>query len=193
MTVSLEAFSPFIPLNYDDSSLPATVMRFTVKNTSTAAAEVELAGWLENAVCLYTGTPSALLHHNRIVRTPQMLRLDCTAEEPPQDANQPTVRPDIVFESWDAETYQGWTVEGEAFGRGPILKSEIPSYQGDVGGPGERVANSHATAPGKDVGEKDNQTGTLTSREFQIATQVHQLLGGRWKSCRKNLLESASG
>ncbi len=168
VTVSLEAFSPFIPLNYDDSSLPATVMRFTVKNTSTAAAEVELAGWLENAVCLYTGTPSALLHRNRIVRTPQMLRLDCTAEEPPQDANQPTARPDIVFESWDAETYQGWTVEGEAFGRGPILKSEIPSYQGDVGGPGERVANSHATAPGKDVGEKDNQTGMLTSREFQI-------------------------
>ena len=44
----------------------------------------------------------------------------------------------------------------------------MPEYQGDVGGPGKRVANSHATAPGGNVEEKDNQTGTLTSREFTI-------------------------
>ncbi len=168
VTVSLEAFSPFIPLNCDDSSLPATVMRFTVKNSGAATAKVELAGWLENAVCLYTGTPSALLHHNRIVRTPDLLRLDCSGSEPPRDRDQQQVRPDIVWENWEAETYQGWTAEGVAFGRGPILKSDIPAYQGDVGGPGTRVANSHSSAPGNDVGEKDNQTGTLTSKEFQI-------------------------
>src|SRR5436190_216713 len=32
--VSLEAFSPFVPLEVDDSSLPATVMRFKLKNNS---------------------------------------------------------------------------------------------------------------------------------------------------------------
>ena len=167
VTVTLEAFSPFIPLNEEDSSLPATVMRFTVKNTSESTAEVELAGWLENAVCLYTAKPDAGVRRNRVARTPSAVRLDCSATEPKQPTPKP-VRADVVFENWDRDTYESWSVAGTAFGTGPILKSKIPEYQGDVGGPGKRVANSHATAPGRDVGEKDNQTGSLTSRSFTI-------------------------
>ena len=167
VSVSLEAFSPFIPLNVDDSSLPATVMRFTVKNTSTADAQVELAGWLQNAVCLHTGKPGTILLRNRIMRTPEVLQLQCTAAKP-TTTEPPSDRPDIVFEDWGRETYEGWSVTGTAFGDGPILKSRIPDYQGDVGGPGQRVANSHATAPGDSVEQKDNATGTLTSAPFTI-------------------------
>src|SRR5665213_4416024 len=36
LAVKLEAFSPFIPLNTDDSSLPATIFQFTLRNTSAA-------------------------------------------------------------------------------------------------------------------------------------------------------------
>ena len=54
--VSLEGFSPFIPLNVDDSSLPATVMSFRVKNTSDADVDVNLCGQLQNAICLETKT-----------------------------------------------------------------------------------------------------------------------------------------
>ena len=60
-SVSLEAFSPFVPLNTEDSSLPATVMQFTVKNNGPAKIEAELAGWLENAVCLHTRRSKAVL------------------------------------------------------------------------------------------------------------------------------------
>jgi non-lysosomal glucosylceramidase len=166
VTVQLEAFSPFIPLNEADSSLPVTVMRFTVRNTSAAAVEVEVGGWLQNAVCLLTGQASTGVRQNKVVRTDQSLRLECSAVEPPIVAR--SARPDVMFENWDHDNYEGWTVTGAAFGNAPAVKAKMPEYQGDVGGPGARLANSHATAPGKDVGEKDNQTGTLTSREFKI-------------------------
>jgi len=165
--VELEAFSPFIPLNESDSSLPVTVMRFTVKNTSDTALDVELAGWLENAVCLHTAQAGLGSRQNKIVRTADALRLECSATAPPP-AERDAAREEVVFEDWDRDTYDSWTATGASFGAGPIRKAEIPAYQGDVGGPGDRVANSHATAPGGSVEEKDNQVGTLTSGEFVI-------------------------
>lgn len=53
VTVELEAFSPFIPLNAKDSSIPATVMRYTVTNRTDEAQEVDIGGWLQNATCPY--------------------------------------------------------------------------------------------------------------------------------------------
>ena len=55
VAVALDAFSPFVPLNAPDSALPATVMQFTVENTSDAPVEVTLAGWQQNAVCHRSG------------------------------------------------------------------------------------------------------------------------------------------
>ena len=162
VAVTLEAFSPFIPLNTDDSSLPATVMQFTVKNTSSESVEATLAGSLENVIARSVTCE----RHSRIVAGTGFTFLECSAAK--SHAPEPPPQPDLVFEDWHQEAYDAWTVEGTAFGSGPIHKSAIPRYQGDVGGDTERVVNSHATAPGKGVGEKDNATGKLTSRAFTI-------------------------
>ena len=174
--VRLEAFSPFIPLNVDDSSHPATVMQFTVKNTGSKALDVELTGRLENAVCLghrnLAGT-----RRNRIVHGAGFTFLECSAGTNPAPAAV-APRPDVLFEDWHQPTYQGWTAEGNAFGSGPILKKDIPAYQGDVGGDTERVVNSHASATG-DVTVRDNATGKLTSRPFKIERNFIQFwIGG---------------
>lgn len=50
VTIVLQSFSPFVPLDVAASSYPATVMRFKVTNTSNKKTTVELSGWLENAV-----------------------------------------------------------------------------------------------------------------------------------------------
>jgi non-lysosomal glucosylceramidase len=163
VAVKLEAFSPFIPLNTDDSSLPATILLFTLRNTSAAPVEATLSGELENGVCLNNRGRDAVLR-NRVIRQPSLTTLLCSAEKSAPLA--PAPRPDIVFEDW--QTYDGWKVEGAAFGSGPIKKSDIPSYQGDVGGDTARVVNSHASAPGNSVEEKDSAVGKLTSREFTI-------------------------
>lgn len=188
VAVTLEAFSPFIPLDVDNSSLPAIVLCFTVTNTSGQKVEVDLGGWLENAVSLHSGMPGFGVRRNCTLRSPRMLLLDCSAT-PLEIA----AREDIVFEDFQKETYEGWEVTGTAFGRGPILKAQIPHYQGDVGGPGLRVVNSHASAPGNSVGEKDNHTGTLTSRPFVISRRfiTFWIGGGRHpgKTCLNLLVE----
>ena len=146
LAVSLEAFSPFIPLNVDDSSLPVTIMRFTLRNSGTQPMDVELGGWLENAVCNSAPQFEPGLRHNRILREPKAIMLECSAALPEQKTRE--VRGEVVFDDFKKETYEGWTVLGNAFGRGPMLRTQLPAYQGDVGGVGERVINSHASAPG---------------------------------------------
>ncbi|MCC6490529.1 MAG: hypothetical protein IT364_23795, partial [Candidatus Hydrogenedentes bacterium] len=165
LEITLEAYSPFIPLNADDSSLPATIMQFTIKNTGAETLDAALVGRLENAVCLYH---RGLFGNRRsqIVRGSGLTFVESSAEKSDQPAPPP--KPDVVFEDWSKETYEGWAVEGTAFGSGPIEKSAIPSYQGDVGGDTPRVVNSHASAPAAEVGGRDAATGKLTSRAFTI-------------------------
>ena len=47
----LESYSPFIPLNLKDSSIPATVMSYEFTNTSKEALTLNVGGWLQNSVC----------------------------------------------------------------------------------------------------------------------------------------------
>ena len=189
--VTLEAFSPFIPLNADDSSLPATVMSFCVKNTSDEDVEAQLLGHIENPVCLNTGAGRPGQRRNRVVRDDTLSAIVCSAE--PAKAASEKPRDDIVFEDFEKTTYDGWTTEGEAFGDGPVEMKNIPDYQGDVGGQGQRVANSHATAPGNDVRDKDSRVGTLTSKPFTIERKfIRFLVGGgahRDKTCVNLLVD----
>jgi non-lysosomal glucosylceramidase len=46
--VSLEAFTPFIPLNADDSGIPVAVLRYKVINTGKEPVDVTIAGSLAN-------------------------------------------------------------------------------------------------------------------------------------------------
>jgi non-lysosomal glucosylceramidase len=48
--VRLEAFNPFIPLNDKDSSIPAAIFLYNVKNVSSAPVDVTIFGNLRNAI-----------------------------------------------------------------------------------------------------------------------------------------------
>jgi non-lysosomal glucosylceramidase len=172
LEVTMEAFSPFIPLNTEDSSLPATVFHFTLKNTSQEAVEATLSGVLENAVC-HGQQQAKGTRHNRFITGKGLAFLSCSAE-PPVAAGS-SEYPDIVFEDWNKETYDGWTVTGEAFGKGPIPLAETV-HIGNIGGDTERVVNSYVSAI--HIGA-DAATGTLTSRSFTIERNfIHAWIGG---------------
>ena len=56
LNVTLEAFSPFIPLDEINSNLPATVLSWKIENLSTSEITADMLGWLENAVNKTSGT-----------------------------------------------------------------------------------------------------------------------------------------
>jgi uncharacterized protein (DUF608 family) len=178
VSVTLEAFSPFIPLDADASSLPATVLQYSLQNNSDNPLEVEIAGWLQNAVCLADDQPAIGSRRNRILRDDRTLILECSAEPPPLRTMHDR-RPDLVFEDFEKPTYEGWTATGTAFGHGPVEKAKMPPYQGDVGAEGDRLVNSHNARQGEDVSKADAHVGTLTSKPFQIERDfISFLIGG---------------
>lgn len=48
--VKMEAFTPFIPLNADDSGIPAAIIRYRVKNPTDRPVDVSVAGTMANVV-----------------------------------------------------------------------------------------------------------------------------------------------
>ncbi len=186
LKVMLEAFSPFCPLDFDNSSYPATVMRYTVENTGREELRVDVGGWLENAVLLDTGKDCpGVLRQNEVTVRPGGTLLSCVAIPP---TAPPSVRPCIVFEDFEKDSYEGWVVEGTAFGKGPIAKNDVPAYMGDIGMRGGRAVNSHASAPldasarrndADDAAQREAATGRLTSREFIVERRlITFLIGG---------------
>jgi uncharacterized protein (DUF608 family) len=172
--VTLEAFSPFIPLDADDSGLPATIMRYTVHNDGKEAVQVSLGGWLENAVGRNTVEPGEGIRTNTALGN-QAVEMGIKLPARPPREN----RPPILFEDFETSTYGAWTVEGTAFGPGPRERSKIAAYQGDVGGKGLRVVNTHNTLNGEDSVKADNHVGKLTSPEFTISRRfIEFYIGG---------------
>jgi len=116
--VSLDAFSPFIPLNEDESGFPATIMEYTLENTSKKPLETDIVGWLENAVCLDSGQKHNINHRNQVFRHKGMTLLECSAEKAPEPKNP--IHPPEVFADFSGEDYKDWEVSGTAFGKQPV-------------------------------------------------------------------------
>ena len=168
--VHLEAFSPFIPLDAADSALPATVMRYTVRNTSAAPAEVTLAGWLENAVCRHSGPAygERLLRRNAALESDVLTGVVATVEEV-HVAAAPE-RPARVFADFEGGDYGDWTVEGEAFGRGPA-RGTLPDQSPVSGFAGTGLVNTFLGG--------DAPQGRLRSPAFTVERPyIGFLLGG---------------
>ncbi|MFO0915056.1 MAG: GH116 family glycosyl hydrolase [Pirellulales bacterium] len=176
LAIESEIFSPFIPLNLSDSSLPATILRVKLSNTSSTQVKTQLLAQLANPVCQRSGSVSDGSRRNRIVRDDASVALivDAVAAE---TAGKP--QPDISFDDFERESYAPWTAEGTAFGQGPVESAKVPVYQGTLNQQGLHTVNSHASAPGQDVGAKDAAQGRLLSRPFTIERRwISLLIGG---------------
>ncbi|MCC7014486.1 MAG: hypothetical protein IT454_18135 [Planctomycetes bacterium] len=166
LEIELEAFSPFVPLALEDSSLPATVMSFTLRNTGAAPLALQFSGWMQHAVAASAQDSGRVEYVVDVTRGTNLTVLEHGARD--KTASDAPPREPIVFEDFERADYSGWQVEGTAFGAEPIEVAKIPSYQGDVNAHGARTLNSHNTRAGEDIPGGDRHTGKLTSREFVI-------------------------
>lgn len=73
--ITLHAYSPFIPLDENDSGLPATILSFSLKNNGSTSIKTSISGWLENKTGIYSsqkvkGYFGSLInrHSNKIVK-----------------------------------------------------------------------------------------------------------------------------
>ena len=169
---SLEVFSPFSPLDEENSGLPATIFHFTLKNTSPVAVEATLAGGLQNGFCIYNQGGIPAKHRNQITHEDGVTVLNCSGSF--NDVQAPAnPRPDAVFENWDKPTYEGWTIDGNAFGTGPLPRATVEGQMGQIGGESPGLVNSYISGKG------DQAMGTLTSAPFAIAhNYINFWLGG---------------
>jgi uncharacterized protein (DUF608 family) len=83
--IQLEAFSPFIPLDVKNSSLPVAVLKFTVKNTSPGELELSLLGGLVNPMGKEVRKGEGI---NKITQNDQFTAIEMNGKNIPQDHYQ---------------------------------------------------------------------------------------------------------
>ena len=154
--VTLRAYSPFVALSARDSANPCTVLRYRIENTTGSRVRGRLVGHLENGVCLADGERPLLRLENRVVREAGLTGVAMSAGT---EAQEETGRADRVLFDFEGGTYEGWTVEGEAFGDEPASGTH-PNQQRVSGFEGGRLVNSFTTG--------DGPVGTMTSGPIRI-------------------------
>ena len=86
--VELEAFSPFIPLEAKDSALPVTTMTYKITNKGKKKVKVELASWLENAVCPFVDSDAYGKRKNEINQNKDFISLNYTVNSDTKELQQ---------------------------------------------------------------------------------------------------------
>ena len=168
--IGMEVFSPFIPLNAQESGFPATIFNVTIENTSSNKIEVSTIGFLENPVSFmnekyFTGSRKTDFFKNSSLT---MLTHSAKQNASTKDAEKNV--PPYIFELFQGENWGSWKVTGTAFGNGPVAGT-LPKQAPVCGFVGKTLANSF-------VGF-DGPVGTLTSPSFEINRSfVNFLVGG---------------
>ena len=170
VAVRSEVFSPFIPSNAKESATPATILRYTISNTSAAPVSLSLDGWLQNLVCLDIAPEIIGNSHNVIVKEKGMgsLVMDLQKGEEPNLVSAPRLR---VFDDFESG-YAKWTVDGEAFGNAPAQGS-FKGDQSKIEFSGKGLVNSFLNG--------DSSTGSMKSESFVITDSfiVFKIGGGK--------------
>lgn len=159
--VSAEFYSPFVPLDAKKSATPATIMKYTVTNTSDREVTASLEGWMQNLVCIDLRERGAGMLQNRVVDHGgwKSVYMDMRVDNLPA-RKAVKKRKATSFDDFEDGSFRRWTVEGDAFGKRPAPGEQYNQNTFTGGDYGTYLANSYTKG--------DILTGKLTSRPFTI-------------------------
>src|SRR5580704_5230754 len=167
--ISLEAFSPFIPLDARESGIPGTILRYRVRNTSHSPVDLSFGSWIQNPVGQRHKGRYTAVRQNRAVHTPGLASLLMSIREAPQPAAAESREPEI-FADFESGGYANWKKTGTAFGDTPATGT-LPDQQPVSGFGGKGLVNTFVGG--------DRSRGTLTSPRFTIRRRYIQFrIGG---------------
>jgi non-lysosomal glucosylceramidase len=168
VSITMKAFTPFIPLDAKESATPGTYIIFKLKNTSKEKLNISLAGWLQNMVCEdLTGKAAGTLR-NRAISDKESASLVMDMLEDKRTST--IIKKETVFDDFESGNYNNWTVTGDAFADKPA-KGNLPDQNTVDGYSGEYLVNSFYRG--------DDTKGTMTSKEFVINDDyINFLIGG---------------
>ena len=158
--ITSKVYSPFIPLHAKESATPATILKYSVNNTSDKTLSVALSGWLQNLVCIDLKDRLDGMLRNKVTgndsRKTVYMDLNLEGDFPVKNEKSRNV---TVFDNFESGNYNNWKIEGEAFGNKPAA-GELNNQNKFGGDYGKFLANSYT--------DFDRLTGKLTSKKFTI-------------------------
>ena len=178
--IHLDAFSPYVPSDLEDSSYPATILSYTVENTSREKVECTVGGWMENAAGIGLRNEVPISLDNTVSRHPGYTTLNFGMKKLPSANPPPT-----TFDDFESGTYDQWTVEGEAFGTRPAKLGEIQHTSPIVGAQGQYLVDTYLHG--------DQATGKLTSTPFVIRRPYLTFLIGGGNNGQKECMNLLVG
>lgn len=154
VAVRAEVFSPFVPLEPRASATPATVLRYSLHNRSTAPVVATLASYLRNPVLHAVRSELQATARNTAIRIDGLagVLLDTLASDAAVDDEGE------LFADFE-NGYGHWQKRGDAFGDAPA-KGTLPDQQPVSGFTGEHLVNTYRGG--------DRSEGTLVSPEFVV-------------------------
>ncbi|MCO5297446.1 MAG: non-lysosomal glucosylceramidase [Fimbriimonadaceae bacterium] len=162
LEATVTAYSPFIPLNAKDSALPATVFEIELANRGASPVQATLGGFLENAVAASAKEdPGQRKRSTTRVEEPGLAMMVHRADPAKQTLGEPpaAVRKPVLIADFEGPDYGDWTVEGDAFGKGPA-RGTLADQNPVTGFVGSGLVNSFYKG--------DGTTGRLLSPEFVL-------------------------
>ncbi|WP_163567973.1 hypothetical protein [Fodinicola feengrottensis] len=165
-----------------DSTLPAVCLSYTMRNTGNHPITATIAGWTDSPINLDSRGTQPIILRSKTFQTGEARGVEFSGA--PGQLGAP--REDILFEDWERGTYAPWTVEGTAFGPGPLTRAEMSAYMkgsGDMHITGDRfVTSQNFRGPAGDTQKADDETGKLTSPPFIVSRRyvAAAVGGGAW-------------